>query len=331
VRRAALLAADGGASKTDVALLGRDGRVLASVRAGGASFHPSAHERSVRTLVDGVQRAAAAAGIDPAAGPVAEQGAFCLAGADLPVDDRRMLRALRGAGLAQRVLLRNDTFAVLRAGTERSWGIGVVCGTGLNCAGVAPDGRIVRFPALGPISGDWGGGGDLAVAGIGACVRARDGRGPATALEPAVLEHFGMRRPLQVMEAVHTGALGNGQLVDVARIVLRVADAGDPVAAALVERLADEVVALVRAATRRLRLTRRDPDVVLGGGIARSRSRLFHRLAAGGIADAVPGARVSVLHSPPVVGAALLGLDALGAPARAHTRARRELTVHRSS
>jgi len=91
------------------------------------------------------------------------------------------------------------------------------------------------------------------------------------------------------------------------------------------------VVTLVRAAARRLRLARRDPDVVLGGGIARSRSRLFHRLAAEGIAQAVPGARVSVLHSPPVVGAALLGLDALGAPARAHTRARRELTVQRSS
>jgi N-acetylglucosamine kinase-like BadF-type ATPase len=220
---------------------------------------------------------------------------------------------------------------VLRAGTERGWGIGVVCGTGLNCAGVAPDGRIVRFPALGAISGDWGGGGDLAVAAVGACVRARDGRGPATALEPALLEHFGMRRPLQVMQAVHTGAVRDGQLLDLARIVLRVADAGDPVAAGLVERLSEEVVTLVRAAVRRLRLTRREPDVVLGGGIARSRSRLFHRLTGEGIAAAVSGSRISVLRSPPIVGAALLGLDALGAPPRAHTRARRELTAHRPS
>ena len=38
----------------------------------------------------------------------------------------------------------NDTFAVLRAGLADSgphWGIGIVCGAGINCVGVAPDGR----------------------------------------------------------------------------------------------------------------------------------------------------------------------------------------------
>ena len=52
----------------------------------------------------------------------------------------------------------NDTFAVLRAGTERGWGVAVVCGAGINCVGVSPDGRHARFPALGTITGDWGGG-----------------------------------------------------------------------------------------------------------------------------------------------------------------------------
>lgn len=328
---AAVLAADGGASKTDVALLDNTGRLLASVRGRGASFHPSDHDRSVARLTDSIRRAADQAGLPNGDGPVAQVGAFCLAGADLPVDERRMLRALRATGLVDQVLLRNDTFAVLRAGTDRGWGIGVVCGTGLNCSGVSADGRIFRFPALGPLTGDWGGGGDLAVGAIGACMRARDGRGPRTALEPAMLKHFGLRSPKAVIEALHTGKVPTRQMLDMAKVALRVADAGDPVAEDLVTRLADEVSAMVGAAARRLRLTRRTPDVVLGGGIARSRSGVFHARVEAGVDRAVPGAHLIVLRSPPVTGAALLGFDLLNGDAASGLRAVRELTAHRTT
>ncbi len=50
----------------------------------------------------------------------------------------------------------NDTFALLRSGTDRGWGVAVVCGGGINCVGLTADGREVRFPSLGPITGDWG-------------------------------------------------------------------------------------------------------------------------------------------------------------------------------
>ena len=74
-------------------------------------------------------------------------------------------------------MVRNDTFAVLRAGTERTWGVAVVCGYGTNCSGVAPNGRTFRFPAFGDLSGDWGGGHDIGAAALWHAVRAEDGRG----------------------------------------------------------------------------------------------------------------------------------------------------------
>ena len=70
----------------------------------------------------------------------------------------------------------NDTLAVLRAGTERGWGVAVVCGAGINCVGVAPDGRSVRFPALGRITGDWGGGYDVGLEALYVAARGEDGR-----------------------------------------------------------------------------------------------------------------------------------------------------------
>ena len=45
----------------------------------------------------------------------------------------------RRGGSSARVV-RNDAFALLRSGTDRAWGVAVVCGAGINCVGVGPDG-----------------------------------------------------------------------------------------------------------------------------------------------------------------------------------------------
>src|SRR5205807_6571823 len=160
VKRAAVLAVDGGGSKVDAVLIRRDGMVLGAARiaTGAASDGVPGEDDHMRPILEATRAAAGLAGRDPAAGPLADLGVFCLSGADLPVDDRRIVRWLRRHGLAAEDVVRNDSFAVLRAGTERSWGVGVVCGFGTNCSGVAPNGRVTRFPAIGPVSGDFGGG-----------------------------------------------------------------------------------------------------------------------------------------------------------------------------
>ena len=75
----------------------------------------------------------------------------------------------------------NDTYAVLRAGTERGWGVAVVCGAGINASASRPTDAHVRFPALGAITGDWGGGYDVGMDGarrrgtLGGTARPEDG------------------------------------------------------------------------------------------------------------------------------------------------------------
>ena len=328
-RRPALLGVDGGGSKTDAVLLGRDGRVLAARRVASGGYHETGDDAFLDQIATAVAAVCAEAGRDPGRLPVADLGVFCLAGADLPVDDRRILRGLRRRGWTSEPVLRNDTFAVLRAGTDRSWGVGVVCGTGTNCTGVAPDGRIFRFPAVGGISGDWGGGWDLGEAALWHAIRAQDGRGEATTLRQAVPAHFGMRRPSQVMEALYLRRLPEERLPGLAPIVFEEAHAGDDVARALVERQADEIATMASVAIRRLRMTGLDPHVVLGGGIFRNGWEPFFRRIEDGIRATAPAARVIRLTAPPVLGAAMLGLDVLGGGRAAHTRARAALTHDR--
>jgi N-acetylglucosamine kinase-like BadF-type ATPase len=322
-----IAAVDGGNSKTDVAILDGAGRVLATGRGPGASFEPRDHAQSMADLERTVRRVADRAGLD--AGPVADIGVFCLAGADLPADDRRILRALVAARLVSEPVVQNDTFAVLRAGAPRGWGVAVVCGAGFNCSGVGPDGRRVRFPALGRISGDWGGGWALATDALAAATRATDGRGPATALRRTVPAHFGLRTPLQLLQAVHTGRVDEERLHELVPVVFRTAEAGDAVARGLIEHQADEIAAMVCSAVRRLHVTRTDVDVVLGGGVARARNPILMSRVTELVLECAPAAAVSVVDVPPVVGAALVGLDRLGAADGAEPRLRKLLSRSR--
>src|SRR5207247_702389 len=154
-----LLAGDGGNAKTDLALVAADGTVLALVRGPGCS----PHEHGVEGALDRIGALLIEAGAD---GAVAH-AELLLAGVDFPAEVEALQRRAEERGWAERVEVANDTFAVLRAGTERGWGVAVVCGAGINCLGLGPDGRQVRFPALGQITGAWCGGQDVVAAGVG--------------------------------------------------------------------------------------------------------------------------------------------------------------------
>jgi N-acetylglucosamine kinase-like BadF-type ATPase len=320
----ALLAVDGGATKTDLALVSADGALLALERGPLSSPHYLGLEGSLDVLAELLERAASGAGLPTGDGPVTEVGQLLIAGLDLPSEVEDFHAAVGARGWSTRTIVDNDTFAILRAGTEQGWGVAVVCGTGINCVGVAPDGRHARFPALGAITGDWGGGYDVGLAAISAAARSEDGRGEKTALEQAVPAHFGLTTPTELAEAIHHGRIPQKRLGELPRAVF--AEAGqDEVAAAIVQRLADEVVALARVALERLDLTEEPVEVLLGGGLLRPGNGTLESAIETGLQEVGHAITVRNTESPPIVGAALLGLDELGADAQAQERARREL------
>jgi N-acetylglucosamine kinase-like BadF-type ATPase len=324
VSRAALVAVDGGGSKVDAVVVARDGALLGTARVGPSDGARAKGE--LAPVVSAVEAASRSAGAHPGQQPVASLGVFCLAGADLPSDERSILHRVQQHGWTSETVLRNDTFAVLRAGTDRTWGVGVVCGFGTNCSAVAPDGRTYRFPALGWIAGDWGGGSDIGEAALWHAVRSEDGRGRRTALASRVAAHFGFRRPRQVMQAMYFGRLAESRVAELPPLVFAAAAEGDAVATSIVDRQADEIVAMAGTAIRRLRMTKLDVHVVLGGGIFRNRFAPFFDRIDDGIREIAPTASLNVLEAPPVLGAALLGLDRLGANGRAKARLQAALT-----
>jgi len=317
VSSAAVIAVDGGNSKTDLALVAADGALLALVR--GPLSSPQ--HLGVDGCLDVLAQLLLEAGGN---GKVAEVAALLLAGVDFPAEEEAVCAAVEQRGWARRLHVDNDTFAVLRAGTERGWGVAVTCGAGINCVGVAPDGRHARFPALGEITGDWGGGYDLGLAAVFSAARSEDGRGPRTSLEHAVPAHFGLEAPSELAEAIHFGRIAQRRVIELAPVVLAEA-ADDAVAAEIVQHLASEVVALARVALKRLDLTHEPVEVILGGGVLQDAEGDLLAAIDNGLREHAPAVTVKPTAAAAVVGAALLGLDELEAGAEAQQRVRAEL------
>ncbi|WP_326690357.1 ATPase [Streptomyces sp. NBC_01795] len=320
------LAIDAGNSKTDVAVVAPDGTVLGSAR--GGEFQPPrvGVEAAVAALGAAVERAAADAGLPVGGGRRFGQVSACLANADLPREERELAEAVTARGWGEAVHVANDTFALLRAGLPDDGslrhGVAVVCGAGINCVGRAEDGRVHRFPSVGLISGDWGGGGGLATEALWHAARAEDGRGEPTTLARTLPEHFGLPSMYALIEALHLGEISGGRRYELVPPLFEAARDGDGIALSLVRRQAEEIVSLAVVALTRLGLLETAAPVYLGGGILTSGQALLDDRLAERLAERAPKATAHTVQAPPVLGAGLLALDRVQADEGAHARLR---------
>ncbi|MGH3688598.1 MAG: N-acetylglucosamine kinase [Microbacterium sp.] len=315
-----VLAVDGGGSKTDVVLLDIDGEVLAWKRGAGSSPQIDGLAESVRVIDDLVRRALG----DHDPRELAEVGLY-LSGLDLDEEIETFRAAISLLPWAKEAAVENDLHALLRAGTDAEDAIAVICGTGMNAIGVRADGTHVRFPALGPLSGDWGGGAELGEAVVWHAARAEDGRGPDTTLLALLLRATGAASVASLIEDVHLGRRPGQGFAALAPVLFEAAAAGDDVARGVVRRQAEEVVAFVRACVARLGLEHAEVPVLFGGGVARGRDPFLLETIHAGLSEHAPAARLQIVDAPPVLGAALLVLGAAGAEPSALERARAEL------
>ncbi|MGX5209891.1 N-acetylglucosamine kinase [Streptomyces violaceus] len=319
---ASVLAIDAGNSKTDVAIVTADGEVLATAR--GAGFRPPAVglDTAMNTLANTVTQALTTAGLTSVTHVSA-----CLANADFPVEEDQLATALHARAWGTTVTVRNDTFAILRAGVTEPRGVAVVCGAGINCVGMHPDGRTARFPALGRVSGDWGGGWGLSEEAMWNASRAEDGRGPATALSRTLPAHFGLPSMYALIEALHLGQVAQSRRHELTPVLFATAADGDTIARMIVDRQAEEVVSMAVVALTRLDLVDEPTPVLLGGGVLAAEHPQLNTMIQNLLADQAPKAIPQVVTAGPVLGAALLGLDRVGAREGAQGRLRAHFGV----
>jgi N-acetylglucosamine kinase-like BadF-type ATPase len=317
------VAVDGGNSKTDVLVGSSSGAVLGIAGGPGSSPHDLGVPGCLALLGELITAARDAARLP--ADTVLDRLEVYVAGADLPSEVDVLHKAIGEKGWARHHRVDNDTFALLRAGTDAADAVAVVCGAGINCVGRTGDGRSARFPALGQISGDWGGGHHLADLALYYAARGEDGRGEPTSLSTLVPAAFGRATVEEVGAGLHLGEIPLARVYGLTPLLFAAAGDGDRVARKVIARQAAEIVGLVRVAAGRLGLLDADYAVVFGGGVLAARHALLNDAVAAGILAQSPRATISFAVDRPITGAALLALDALGAAPEAAHRLRTAL------
>ena len=306
--RNAVIVADGGGSKTDLALLSIDGSLLARQLLPAFPPYEEGPARTAQKLDDAIRPLLQAAGQ-----PRVVMAALCFAGLDWDYEKADFREAVSRFPWAQQGLLADtDTFPLLRAGTDAATAVAVICGTGMNCVGRRADGAQAWFAAVGETSGDWGGGWTLGMEAIWHAARAADGRGPATVLQELTPKALGCASMDEVTLGFHTDRLNYRDIKSLAPVIFDAVAAGDEVASRVVDRQADEIVAYAVAAMRRLDITGECP-IVLGGGVIAARHDCLLAAIDAKLAQRAPLAHTVIVTDSPVVGAGLLAFDALGA------------------
>ena len=249
--------------------------------------------------------------------------AICLgiAGVDRP-DDAAVVRAImKRIGYKAKVLVVNDALVALEAGAPGQPGVVIISGTGSISYGRNEQGIAARSGGWGYVLGDEGSGYWIGRAALRAVLRAADQRGPATALTPLLLAHFGVNRPQGLIHEVYHSNLKPAAIGALAQCVHQAFATGDEVAIGILRGAANELESSAMSVARRLELVGRPFVFILAGGIFKAvpwlQDELSRRLPV-----TAPRSTVRVLEGEPASGAVRLALqEASGQAAIPHYRA----------
>ena len=228
---------DTGGTSTRVAVI-EDGQAVARAGGAGTVMRSGKGLATATTIAETVRRALGRAG--RLRTDVLVVG---VAGAGREAEREELRQAIRGEGIADRVIVTSDTELALAAAFGNSEGILLTAGTGSMAVARDHGGVVHRSGGLGWQMGDEGSGYAIGRAGLCAVGRAADGRGAATLLT----ERLQAATRGDSLDALVRWAATAGvpEVAGLAPEVLTTAEEGDAVAAAIVDHAATELVNLV--------------------------------------------------------------------------------------
>lgn len=300
------LGVDGGGSKTYALIADEHGKIIGKGHSGNGN-HQIDYEEAKHSLRESVEMALSQAGLSREEITFAY---FGLAGADREVDYEILRPMLAELGLPK-YDLNCDTVIALRAGTDRPFGVVLICGTGTNSAGISPRDDFYQCGGFSYMFGDFGGGGSLCIEAFRAVIRAWDGREQPTRLTELLLQDLGYDN----VPTMFNDYLDHDKTppLSTVKLIFQAAAQGDEVATNILRVQGEELGKSAQAVIKRLGMENDKFDVVLAGSIiTRGEARFIHPYIEQAVKVCAPKASLAKLQVEPVVGALWLAFEAEG-------------------
>lgn len=306
---------DLGGTKTHTIIVDENGQVVGFGEAGPGNHQSVGYDGTSKTLHTALSQALQSSGLKQ---PDIAGAGFGIAGYDWPSQRPRMVEIIRELGITAPFALVNDTIPGLVAGSEEGWGVVVVSGTGCNCRGWDREHqREGRVTGYGVLMGEGAGATELVFRAMQLIGFEWTTRGPQTALSQVFTEYVNARDLEDLIEGYTAGYYAiDGKA---APLVFHVAEAGDCVATELVQWAGRELGDLAVGVIHQLQFEQLVFDVVLTGSMFEGGPLLIEPMRET-IHRAAPGARLTRLTIPPVIGAAIIGMEQTGLKANSAVR-----------
>jgi N-acetylglucosamine kinase-like BadF-type ATPase len=259
------LGIDGGQSSTTALIGDETGRILGRGE-GGPCNHATAEEgrgRLERAINESVGQARAEAGLDPAV----RFAAACCGMSGGPEDKRAILEAILPA---DRLILTTDAAIALAGGTPSGRGIIVIAGTGSMAFARNQAGETARAGGWGYLFGDEGSAFDIARQALRAALRVEEGWGPGTVLRKKLLEAGVAANANELMHRFYAPDWPRDRIATLAPLVDAAAEAGDNVAAEILQYAALQLATLASVVRPLVCRAEETTAVAFSGGVFRS-------------------------------------------------------------
>ncbi len=314
------LGVDIGSSTSHGLLADEEGRILGFSEGGPGNHEVVGYDGLYEVLSQITNEVLQSAGV----GMEEIQGSgFGVSGYDWPSERSPTLEVINRLGLPTAIELVNDTLLGMYAGSEQGWGIVILAGSGENCWGRDPHGKIGRMTGWGPFMGEYGGASTIAAKAIQVVSAEWGQRGPTTSLTQLLIDETGAQDIHDLIEGLcmdryHVGA-------KITPKIFQAAEGGDSVAHQIIGWTAEHLAGMVIGVVHQLGFQQENFEVVEMGGVFQAGKLLIDPFRAA-VHEQTPGACFVPLKVPPVVGAVLLAAE----PAEVDHRRMREQLVTQS-
>ena len=151
-----VIGADGGNTKTHYALFDENGQMISFAGMGTASHERFAggFDDAKKALESGIKKLLEGTGIKL---KDISYGVFGLAGADNNTQIAELTKRIEDIGI-KNVMVCNDAYLGIKAGTKKGYGVCSINGTATSCAAIDKSGRTIQVGGTGYFYGDEAGG-----------------------------------------------------------------------------------------------------------------------------------------------------------------------------
>ena len=290
----------GGATGTVAILTEEDGTVLHTAKSDASNYIAvgrDAAQKALQAVITEVLTEGNVAAKD------CQVAVFGLAGLNSENDRQVYQSLIDPLGLGGSVHVENDIVIAWAAATLCKPGVVVIGGTGSSAFGVNEDNT--RFKALGwdYILADQGSGYWIGLEGVRAAIKAWDGRTDPSPLLDAMLEHYQLESPEDMLTYAHSPEFDKPHIARFAKHVSTCAiEHDDPIAQDILKRAGEELAQGACAVIKRLNLENKTFTVGKVGGAFRS-GDLLNKPFEDAILAIAPQAQIEFAKYPSVIGA----------------------------